>query len=48
MTDYALDAYRPEDREDYLRLLERAWGRQALSPEEFAARVRALVDATLD
>ncbi len=30
-----LDAYRPGDRADYLRLLDEAWGSRALSPAEF-------------
>ena len=32
---HELDAFRPGDRADYLRLLDEAWGTRALSPAEF-------------
>jgi GNAT superfamily N-acetyltransferase len=35
VTDFTLESYRPEHREDYLRLLRDAWGDDALTPEEF-------------
>jgi GNAT superfamily N-acetyltransferase len=35
MSSFELAAYRPEHREDYLRLLRQAWGEEALSPLEF-------------
>lgn len=35
MSSYALDAYRPQDRGDYLALLGEAWGHRGLSGDEF-------------
>lgn len=35
MTDYELVSYRPEHRDDYLRLLGQAWGEGSMSGEEF-------------
>ena len=35
MSGYELAAYEPEHRDDYLRLLDEAWGDLALTPAEF-------------
>jgi GNAT superfamily N-acetyltransferase len=35
VTDFTLESYRPEHRDDYLRLLRDAWGDDAMSAEEF-------------
>jgi GNAT superfamily N-acetyltransferase len=35
VSSYALEAYAPSDRGDYVRLLGEAWGHQGLSGEEF-------------
>jgi hypothetical protein len=35
VSDFELVTYRPEHREDYLRLLRGAWGEEAMSGEEF-------------
>jgi len=35
VTDYELVSYRPEHRDDYLRLLRGAWGQGSMSGEEF-------------
>ena len=36
MSGYELAAYEPAQRDDYLRLLNDAWGEAALSGAEFA------------